>query len=288
MPRIYDCFCFFNEDLLLELRLETLWDVVDVFVISEACFTHAGNQRETHFKPERFARYLSKIRYLKLEQKPAGENDFWRNENAIRNHLAQGLGDAQSSDWIIVSDLDEIPRPEKIKDFNPKQIRADFVQNYYSYYLNNQWIGDENSPHSQRSPYWYGSKITTYEHFVHFFQSNATQVRNYKSSGWTRPIKRWWYRELVFQKIADGGWHFTWMFSPEDIIKKIESTAHQEFNLPCYKDKNYIIETIRSGKDIVKPYSRYRLRKIDDSFPIYLQQNRPLFADWIIEPDTAP
>ncbi|MCA3148156.1 MAG: beta-1,4-mannosyl-glycoprotein beta-1,4-N-acetylglucosaminyltransferase, partial [Burkholderiales bacterium] len=75
MPRIYDCFCFFNEDLLLELRLDTLWDVVGVFVISEACFTHAGNQRETHFKPERFAKYLSKIRYLKLEQKPAGEND---------------------------------------------------------------------------------------------------------------------------------------------------------------------------------------------------------------------
>jgi len=153
MPKVYDCFCFFNEDMLLELRLETLWAVVDVFIISEACFTHVGEQRETHFSPERSAKYLSKIRYLKLEQKSAGENDFWRNENAIRNHLTLGLSDARSSDWIIISDLDEIPRSEKIRAFNPKQIRGDFVQNYYNYYLNNQWIGDVNSTYSKRKPY---------------------------------------------------------------------------------------------------------------------------------------
>jgi beta-1,4-mannosyl-glycoprotein beta-1,4-N-acetylglucosaminyltransferase len=288
MPRIYDCFCYFNEDLLLELRLETLWEVVDIFVISEASFTHSGIERETHFKPERFNKYLSKIRYLKLEHKPAGENDFWKNENAIRNHLAQGLHDAQNSDWIIISDLDEIPRPEKIKNFKPQHIRGDFIQNYYSYYLNNAWTGDDNSPSSQKKPYWYGSKITTYEQFVHFFHNNATQVRNYKSHGLTRPIKRWWYRQFVFQKIADGGWHFTWMFSAEDIVKKIESTAHQEFNQARYKDKNYILKTIRSGKDIVKPHSRYRPQKIDTTFPLYVQKNRALFADWIIDPDTIP
>lgn len=280
MPKIYDCFCYFNEDLLLELRLETLWNYVDFFVISEATFTHAGEPRKAHFNPNRFSKYLSKIRYLQLEKKPDGENDFWRNENAIRNHIATGLSDAKPDDWIMISDLDEIPRPEKIACFYPKNIRGDFIQNYYSYYFNNLWIGDTNK--RNQSAQWSGSRITTYYHFVVFFKSNATQVRNYKSSGLLRPIKRWWYKTFIFQKIPNGGWHFTWVFSVSDIIKKLESTAHQEFNQPKYKNPEYIIQTIQSGRDIVKPYSRYAVQKLDQTFPPYMIKYKEKFSDWLL------
>ena len=38
---IYDCFTFFNELDILELRLQLLYDVVDKFVLVESTKTHS-------------------------------------------------------------------------------------------------------------------------------------------------------------------------------------------------------------------------------------------------------
>ncbi len=284
MPKKYDCFCYFNEDMLLELRLETLWNHVDYFVISEATYTHAGKERETHFDINRFAKYQSKIRYLKLDQRPQGPNDFWKNENFIRNHLAHGVDDAHPDDLIIISDLDEIPNPEVIAQYDPKYLRGDFDQRYYSYFLNNYWLGDvdENESILPNTNIWRGSKITTYRHFVDFFQSNSTSVRSYKSSGPLRSIKRAWFRKMNVQLIENGGWHFTWVFKMPDIVKKIESTAHQEFNRSEYKDPIYIEKMIRSGRDFHKPKSRFQAQKLDEQFPLYLRENPERFKDFLL------
>ena len=284
MAKIYDCFCYFNEDMLLELRLETLWNYVDYFVISEATYTHAGKERETHFDMQRFAKYQSKIRYLKLDQRPPGPNDFWKNENFIRNHLAQGLYDAQAEDWVIISDLDEIPNPRVIQEYNPKYLRGDFDQRYYSYFLNNYWLGDvdANGVIIPKTNIWRGSKITTYRHFVDFFQSNPTSVRSYKSSGLLRSIKREWFKKVNVQLIENGGWHFTWIFKMPDIVKKIESTAHQEFNRSEFKDPQYIEDMIKSGRDFHKPKSRYQVQPLDQQFPRFLLENPEKFRDFLL------
>ena len=73
--KVYDCFCYFNEDMILQIRLETLWDMVDIFVISEASYTHAGESRARLFDIANFEKYKSKIRYIPLDIKPAGENN---------------------------------------------------------------------------------------------------------------------------------------------------------------------------------------------------------------------
>ncbi len=87
------------------------------------------------------------------------------------------------------------------------------------------------------------------------------------------------------QLIKDGGWHFTWVFSLENIIKKIESTAHQEFNKPEYKNPEKIKELIASGRDFHKPHSRYELQAIDEQFPEYLVKNTQRFSDFILLKD---
>ena len=283
--RIYDCFCYFNEDMLLELRLETLWNYVDYFVISEASYSHAGANRETLFDINRFEKYASKIRYIRLDQRPEGSNDFWKNENFIRNNLSNGLFDAKPDDLIIISDLDEIPNPEQIKKYQPRYLRGDFDQRYYSYYFNNYWLGDvdANDQVKPQSNIWRGSKITTYQHFMDFFNGNATSVRSYKSSGIWRSIKRSWFKRFNVQLILNGGWHFTWIFSLENIIKKIQSTAHQEFNKPEYKDPQKIKELIASGRDFHKPYSRYELQAMDDQFPKYLLDHQDHFSEFILK-----
>ena len=141
-PKLYDCFCFFNEEMLLQLRMDTLWDHVDYFVISEANYTHKGHPRKTVFDINKFEKYKSKIRYQVLEKRPDGMNEFWKNENFIRNNITSGLYDSKPEDLILISDLDEIPNPKKISNYNPKFLRGDFLQNYYSYYLNNLWVND--------------------------------------------------------------------------------------------------------------------------------------------------
>ncbi len=283
-PKVYDCFCYFNEDMLLRLRLETLWDYVDYFVISEATYTHAGKSRETLFDISKFSKYQSKIRYLRLEDRPPGENDFWKNENFIRNHVAEGLIEAKPDDLILVSDLDEIPEPESIKLYQPKYLRGDFSQRYYSYFLNNYWLGDVDAigklkPNSNT---WYGTKITTYRYFTDFFNNNATSVRAYKSKGLLRAIKRTWFKKFNTQAIDDGGWHFTWVFPIKGIVEKIESTAHQEFNKPEYKDPIRIQNMIQEGRDFHKPNSRYQAQTIDETFPEHLLKNQNLYQDHIL------
>lgn len=284
LPKIYDCFCYFNEDMLLKLRFETLWDSVDYFVISEACYTHAGKSRETNFDISKFSQYADKIRYLRLDQRPEGPNDFWKNENYIRNNLANGLYDANPDDLILISDLDEIPNPDVIRQYNPSYLRGDFAQRYYSYFLNNYWLGDVNSDGKIKpnSNTWHGSKITTYRHFISFFNNNATSVRSYKSSGPLRALKRTWFKHFHVQTIANGGWHFTWIFTLEDIIKKIESTAHQEFNKPKYKDPEYIRRMIDSGRDFLKPNARYQAQPVNKQFPVYLSNHRDLYKDHLL------
>jgi beta-1,4-mannosyl-glycoprotein beta-1,4-N-acetylglucosaminyltransferase len=277
-PKIYDCFCYFNEDMILELRLETLWDVVDVFVIAEATYTQAGEPKPINFLPERFAKYMSKIRHLVVDHKPQGPNDFWKNENYQRNYLKNGLTDAQPDDWVLVSDLDEIPRPETIVTYNPKYLRGDFEQDCYGYFLNNLWLGEGGSR------FWPGSKVTTYRHFVGFFKSNATSVRIYKSSGLLRSLNRKLFKLFRTQKIKNGGWHFTWMFKIEDIIKKIESMAHQEYNKPEFKNPEYILKMIHNGRDFHKPKSRFQAQEINESFPRFLIDNQSRYQDWLLPP----
>lgn len=283
MPKVFDCFCYFNEDMLLELRFETLWDYVDYFVISEANYTHKGEARELHFDISKFEKYQSKIRYIPLSDRPLGSNDFWKNENFIRNNLASGIYDAHPDDLILISDLDEIPKPERIAEYDPKYLRGDFDQRYYSYFLNNYWIGDvdQSGKLKPKSNIWRGTKITTYRHFVEFFKSNPTSVRSYKSFGLLRSIKRSWFMKFNVQLIMDGGWHFTWIFKLTDIIKKIESTAHQEFNRGEYKNPDLIESLIRAGRDFHKPYSRYETQSLDDQFPVYLITHHERFKDFL-------
>ena len=275
-PRIYDCFCYFNEDMILELRLETLWDYVDYFVISEAIFTQVGVSKSLNFNLEKFDKYKEKIRYLVVDHYPPGELDFWKNENYQRNYLENGLYDANDDDWILVSDLDEIPRPETIKKFDPKKFkRGDFQQRAYAYRLNNLFISADNAP-----SIWQGSKVTTYKLFKDFFK-NATAVRSYKSSGFLRGIKRAWFKKTQVQQIDNGGWHFTWMLSLEKLILKMESIAEQQHNRPEFKNPEYIQHQIDNGLDVIDPKSRYIAQSVTlPEFPGYLVSNQDKYKDW--------
>ncbi len=286
--RVYDCFSYFNEDMLLELRLETLWDHVDIFVISEATYTHRGLDRKLLFDINNFKKYASKIRYCPLDRKPEGPNDFWKNENYIRNNVMSGLWDCKDGDYILISDLDEIPNPDSIRLYDPKYLRGDFVQGYFAYYLNNKWVSTRTrrSRKNKGSPDWLGTKITTFNHFKGFFKSDASSVRIYKSSGPLRSLKREWFKRASTQRLENGGWHFTWVLTLNEIKLKMKSTAHV-FDDDKYLSDAYLLGEIRSGKDFSDPDKMFVAQTLDANFPKYLLENRDRFKEFLLDISSA-
>lgn len=277
-PKIYDCFCYFNEDMILELRLETLWNYVDYFLISEAVYTQSGKPKQLNFDISKFAKYKEKIRYYVVDHFPPGPMDFWKNENYQRNFLINGLYDASSDDWILVSDLDEIPNPELISTYNPKRYkRGDFQQRAYAYKLNNLSVNQRGEP-----ALWLGSKITTFRYLNEYF-GNVTSVRSYKSSGLFRAVKRYLFKRFQTQKISDGGWHFSWVFSLRNIVLKMESIAEQEYVKEEFKNPAFIEAKINSGGDILNRDCRYEAQEVDcRQFPAYLVEHKEKYSEWLL------
>jgi len=147
--KIYDCFLYWDEDLLLDLRLNILNDYVDYFVIVEGNKTWQNNYKNFRFDIKKFQKFEKKIIYIQVKDMPEGKNP-WIRENFQRNCIERGFKDIRDNDLIIISDLDEIPNPESILKFDTKKKYAVFRQNQYYYKFNLQ---------AKKNPYWQGSRI---------------------------------------------------------------------------------------------------------------------------------
>lgn len=278
MRKIYDCFCFFNELDLLELRLNVLNDHVDYFVISEASVTHTGVPKPYYFEEnkERFSKFLHKIIHLKIEDTP---NDFinlplvdsstldgvevtkihefintqtrrfdrrtqiaYGRDFYQKECVRRGLINCHDEDIILFSDCDEIPNPDKlavIPTYLSESKFFTFNQTGYYYYLN--MLKEHN---------WKGTKMGLY-----------------------KDLKDYSYNELRAEDcypLTNGGWHFSYMGGPEKVKHKIESFSAQEMNNP------HVIQSIANNiNNGIDPFFRSQLTevKIDETYPKYLLEN---------------
>jgi beta-1,4-mannosyl-glycoprotein beta-1,4-N-acetylglucosaminyltransferase len=203
--KIYDCFSYWDEDLLLDLRLNILNDYVDYFVIVEGNKTWQNNSKKLNFNILKFPKFKNKIIYIPVEDMPEGKDPYKR-ENFQRNCITRGLVDASNDDLIMISDLDEIPNPLKIKKFKSKYRFAVFKQMHFYYKFNLR---------SKKNPFWYGSRIC---------------VKKYlKSPQWLRELKfkkRPFWRIDKFRLnniINEGGWHFCNLKKPESLLYKYQN-----------------------------------------------------------------
>jgi beta-1,4-mannosyl-glycoprotein beta-1,4-N-acetylglucosaminyltransferase len=116
--KIYDCFTFFNELDLLEMRLNILNNYVDYFVLVEATKTFSGKPKELYYlkNKEKFNKFSHKIIHITVDDMPEiKDNNRWELESFQRNAIIRGLTNCQSDDVILISDIDEIPDPEKFE-----------------------------------------------------------------------------------------------------------------------------------------------------------------------------
>lgn len=156
--RIFDCFTFFTELEILELRLMELAPVVDTFVIVEATRTHRGQKWSPVFARERkrFAPWLDQIVHVVVDDLPLPEGNLdWRPENAQRNAILRGLTTATSGDMIMVSDVDEIPHRHGVLSAVEGGRTCVFEQAMYYYYVNARYTPKN----------WYGTVMAPYGTF---------------------------------------------------------------------------------------------------------------------------
>ena len=268
---IYDCFSYWDEDLLLDLRLNTLNNYVDYFVIVEGNKTWQNNSKKLRFDINKFQKFKKKIIYVAVEDMPDGQDPYLR-ENFQRNSIMRGLSQSSENDLIIISDLDEIPDPKKIKYFNKKMRYAVFQQKHFYYKFNLQ---------SQMHPLWLGSRIC---------------IKKYlKSPQWLRDLKfkkrPFWRLDKRYLNniIENGGWHFCNLKSPEDLLYKYRNLC--ETNDPFhFKEKieekylniEEISKRVATGEDIIGRKDSFNKISLDNSFPDYLIKNKFLFKDWIL------
>jgi beta-1,4-mannosyl-glycoprotein beta-1,4-N-acetylglucosaminyltransferase len=271
--KIIDCFPYFDENMILELRLNILSSYVDQFIIIEAKEDHQGNKKKLNFDIKNFKKFSKKIRYIVLDSiKIDPELHLRKNwatahlkDQSQRNSISNAITNANDNDWIIISDIDEIPNPKNIASFDPKYKFAFFKQRMFNYKFNLI---------NKTSPFWYGSRIC---------------VKKYlKSPQWLRNIKikkKTIFNKLGFynyQIIDNGGWHFSYIKTADKIIKKIESFAHSEYNIKEFKNKKIILQKIKNREDLFGRNFYYEKIKLDNSFPDYLLKNKKKYKNWII------
>tara|TARA_A100000164_G_scaffold334522_1_gene325845 strand:- start:325 stop:1119 length:795 start_codon:yes stop_codon:yes gene_type:complete len=263
---------YFDEDLVLDIRLNTLDKIVDKFVIVEAKKDHAGNEKNLNFNIKNFAKFKNKISYIVIDDLPITKKFFrknwrpeWYTENAHRDKLELGYLDASDQDLIMISDIDEIPNPEKISEFKLENMYGCFLQMNFQSKINliNKDIRE-----------WAGTKIC--------------QKKNLRSPQWLRNIKIkkrpiWkFYKPRQPQLINHGGWHFSFLKTPRNISKKIKSFVHQELNINEFTNTENIEKRIKENKDIFDRKYQYKKIEIDKNFPEYILNNKEKFRDWII------
>jgi len=287
---------YYDEDLLLDIRLNTLNKYVHKFIITEATYTHNGSQKKLNFDINQFKKFKDKIVYIVVNEPPPNilvpsnnETENKRKERLILNGMARdyfqrenlnkGIQEAQDNDLILISDLDEIPNLSSLNfsEIDDRIILFEQKMFYYKFnllYENFKWIG-----------------------------SKGIKKKNFLSPQWLRNIKgknypKWRLDTLFSNKkysnitfIKDGGWHFTFIKTPMEIQKKLLNYAHhyefEESNLQMddikkiISDKRVIYDhSIDQRED--KWSSNKKLKKISNDFlPKYISDNVNKYGAWL-------
>ena len=291
--KIIDCFMYYDEDMILDIRLNILDKFVSNFIICEANFNHNGTNRELKFNINNYKKFKDKIIYFPLENQPdnlhlidKNDNKSIKNsktldnallrENFQRNSLQKKIDQFSNDDLILISDVDEIPN---LNNYKYKAKVTFFKQKMFYYKLNLV----------HKNFIWYGSRLCKKKHLI-----SPQWLRNIKSKRY--PL---WRIDSFFSNkklrdidfVKNGGWHFTNVKSPEKIDFKMKNFLHhleyEESGLEV-KDVRKMVEEKKvfydhnADKKQKKWSSDIKLVREDElSLPEYVRENKQKFAEWL-------
>jgi beta-1,4-mannosyl-glycoprotein beta-1,4-N-acetylglucosaminyltransferase len=222
---------FFDEEMLLDLRLNIMDKYVDKFVITEATYMHSGRSKKLFFDINKFPKFKDKIIYVVVNEQPPdllkiNENDSdseklsKKIDNAKKrevlqiNKIQDGLINADLDDIIIISDLDEIPNLKEIDFKKIKQKLIFFKQKMFYYKLNLFY----------KSLNWYGTKACRKKNLTTPEYLRSAKNKKYPLWRFDVLFSKFKYNSIHFVK--NGGWHFSNIRKPEDLEKKMQNFLH--------------------------------------------------------------
>ena len=294
--KIFDCFMYYNEDTVLDLRLNYLNQFIDQFIIVESTFNHKGEKKKLNFDSKKFSNFKEKIRYFVLDDQPKNIEEIkdddneheksrkyvlngYKRDHFQRNYISNGINDAEPEDLILISDIDEIPNLGKIniKSIKNKLIFFNQKMCYYKFNL------------YQKNYNWLGSRACKKKYLI--------------SPQWLRDIKAksysFWRLDALFSKnkymdiyfVENGGWHFSYLNTPQFIEEKLRSyTHHREYDLNPIGISN-IEKRIKNKESIYnlcidqKKNQFSKGVKLDilnfNELPSYIQENKKIYESWL-------
>lgn len=278
---IYDSFTFFNELDLLEIRLNVLSDVIDRFVLVEAGETHTGKGKPFfyHENLDRFKKFENRIVCVRIDRFPEGLGP-WERECFQRNAILKGLTDASDDDVILISDLDEIPRPELVAKYSKLRGVWTFNMRSFGFYLNWEDVRCHNMC---------GTKMLTLRDLKTAFSGDQTVYDEFlpESVNQGNTVSKLRRRPFPASKggetiLRNSGWHFTCLGGAAAVVTKMRAVApHHGFDPddPDLTEKK-VNELLAKGQGPALKMNCFAV-PIDESFPAYLIENVGLYKHLI-------
>ena len=292
--KVFDTTTFFEEKLMMDLRFNVLDQFVDKFIVCEARFSHSGEEKEINFDKKDYPKFEDKIIHLIIERDPVEKLNYNKQDvatlransikriEAQRNYIFKSLEGADKNDYIIYSDNDEIPKLTNIDLKKNKSKILIFKQKLFYYKFNLAYPKID----------WFGSK--------------ACRVKDLKNISWLRNTKNKKYnfyridtlfsdlKYIDVKVIEDGGWHFTNLKSPEQLLRKyLNDELHSEFDSENnkleeieYKVKNKFVNydhlADRKSANDLKQKNKFVLTKVNiESLPEYIRNNLGIYKNWL-------
>lgn len=198
---VVDCFMFYNELDILELRLKTLWNVVDIFVLVESPKTHKGNDKPLYFKENlsRFKPYMDKIRHIIAPVLEGSKVGIWDQEKYQRDHILSGLRTISEDSVVMISDVDEIPDPKLVPHLT-SGVTFGLHMFMFEYSFDYMFTGEP----------WIGTVITTCG------ECKVKGPNFFRDNRWRFPV------------IKGAGWHCSSFGDAKHVWTKIQNYAHAD------------------------------------------------------------
>jgi beta-1,4-mannosyl-glycoprotein beta-1,4-N-acetylglucosaminyltransferase len=242
MVLLIDTFMY-NGDPIAYKRIEYLQDIVDLFIVVESRQTFSGKHRE----PSQMIGH-PKVKHIILDE--LNGNSSWERERYQRDFAVNDLMKLPDQYILICSDVDEIPNKTLFNDIDRMYSMLKTMvmhMRMVMFYYNTNWV----------KPYWWCKGFLC-----------SDQVINKDSS---LDATRTSIPRVI---IPNGGWHFSYFMSTDDIIRKLESFSHTEYDKPEYKDPKHIENCVNNGIDLFNRGENENLKQSDKiNYPDIFKNN---------------
>jgi beta-1,4-mannosyl-glycoprotein beta-1,4-N-acetylglucosaminyltransferase len=269
---IIDCILY-NGEPIIELRLEYLYNYIDIFLIIESAYTFDGQKKEYFFEKYSsiFDKYRSKIIFIKIPTFPSeytpdfleckdfydeSKHLYYFHECYQRNYIKTFLIENIKCDYIsIICNCDEIPS---------EQIFNILKDNY----------GLFNNPiYLSMNYFYYNFKWKSEEKWIRPFCINNIGINNINIS----LIRNKIINNDNFKMLNNGGWYLKYFMNFNDIINKIKKYDFYNIN-KCINEGIIIFNNLKLIENNINSLSElfinYHLKLINQQKYIFINTNK--------------